>query len=82
MFTNEFHGDSTVTTLLDETGYNPDVIITIEDDGCVFIETRDGDNIGPMPDMMICLTPHMFQEMLQAFNTSEGAFRLERKYEV
>jgi hypothetical protein len=76
MFTNEFKFDKTVTTLLDETGRHSDVIVTIEEDGYVFIEQEDEDG---SVNNLIAMPPHMFKEMIEALNAPEGAFRLEER---
>lgn len=75
MFTNEFEFDRTVTTLLDETGQESDVIITIEHDGHVFIEQYDSDDDNTLN--MISIPANMFRELISAFNLPEGAYRYE-----
>jgi hypothetical protein len=74
LFTNEFKFDKSVTTLLDETGQNSDVIITIDNDsGYVYIEQDDGEDL---LTNLICIPPHMFKELFEALHSTEGAYRL------
>jgi hypothetical protein len=73
MWTNEFEFYKSITTILDETATVSDVIITVEQDGYVFIEQESEDD--GLPNT-ITLPPNMFREMLKALHTGEGAFRL------
>ena len=61
--------------ILDETATVGDVIITIEQDGYVFIEQESGDD--GLPNT-VTLPPNMFREMMEALHTGEGAFKLVR----
>lgn len=76
MFTNEFDFDTTITTVMDETGECEDVQLTIEDD-VVCIRQFSDDELIP-PDL-ITMTPKMFRDLLQAMNLPEGFYQTRYK---
>ena len=77
MWTNEIEFDKSITTVLDETGQETDVIVTVEQDGYVFIEQYDSETEDK--NNMICIPPHMFRELMEALHSPAGAFRLEER---
>tara|TARA_B100000767_G_scaffold199406_1_gene186357 strand:+ start:1026 stop:1262 length:237 start_codon:yes stop_codon:yes gene_type:complete len=77
MFTNEFEFDSTVTTVMDESGEYEDVQLIIGDD-TVYIRQFNDDKRETTYDL-IAMTPKMFLEMQHALKKSEGMFRLDIK---
>jgi hypothetical protein len=72
MFTNEFKLDATVTTVLDETAELPDVELIIDDEK-VWIRQFNMEEQGLGADL-ICMTPKMFNDMLEAMNHPEGMY--------
>jgi hypothetical protein len=76
MFTNEFDFDSTITTVMDETGEYEDVQLTIEDD-VVYIRQFSDDDL--IPADLITMTPKMFRDLLQAMDLSEGFYQTRYK---
>lgn len=71
MFTNEFDWDSTTTTVLDESGAFEDVEVVIDDPGVFIRQYNEANNRYDL----IVMTHAMFQELLVAMKTSEGAYR-------
>lgn len=76
MFTNEFDFDSTITTVMDETGEYEDVQLTIEDD-VVYIRQFSDDDL--IPADLITMTPKMFRDLLQAMGLPEGFYQTRYK---
>ena len=74
MFTNEFESDKSITTILDEEGKVDDIRLYITDTGEVLIKQYE--DFGDW-DNRIVLTPRMFDEMLAALQSPEGAYRLK-----
>lgn len=74
MFTNEMNYENSITTILDETGVHSDVILTVEQDGYVFIEQEDEDGF---VTNLITMPPNMFKEFFASLNLPEGAYRYE-----
>jgi hypothetical protein len=70
MFSVEHEFDSTTITILDDSGEQEDVA-TIFFDDLVYIRQYIEDT-----DMasIITMTPKMFQELMAAWNSSEGSF--------
>jgi hypothetical protein len=64
MFTVDINFDKTVITILDETAQVNDLTVEILDDAVYFCQD----------DNMLQITPEMFDELLAAFNSPDGAF--------
>jgi hypothetical protein len=73
MFTVEMEFDETVVTVLDDDGHLEDVKCHLMDDVVYFRQ------FNPVQDRdeLIQITPHMWEELVAAFQSSEGAFRKE-----
>ena len=71
MFTNEFEWDASITTVMDETGKLEDVELIIEDDMVYIKQWTEKDDL--VADL-ICLTPKMFSDMIEALNQKEGFY--------
>lgn len=71
MFTNEFEFDSTVTTIMDETGKREDVHLIIDDEGVWIRQFPENQNA---PADLIMLSHKMFKDMIEALQHTEGFF--------
>lgn len=76
MFTNEFEADSTVTTVIDETGQFSDVELVIADEGVYIRQFPEDDR---KPADLIILTHKMFKDMVEALNYPAGFYKTEYK---
>jgi hypothetical protein len=74
MYTVEFDHDEVIITILDDSGSLPDLIINSYEDG-VYITQMDED--GDYDDILN-ITPEMWQELILAINSSEGAYVIKR----
>lgn len=70
MFTNEIEWDETVTTVMDDTGTEEDVVLFIDDHG-VFIRQYN-EQLDKYD--LVTLSHKMFSEMLEAMKQKEGFF--------
>lgn len=70
MFTNEIEWDETVTTVMDDTGTEEDVVLFIDDHG-VFIRQYN-EQLDKYD--LVTLSHKMFSEMLEAMKHKEGFF--------
>ena len=70
MFTNEIEWDETVTTVMDDTGAEEDVVLFIDDHG-VFIRQYN-EQLDKYD--LVTLSHKMFSEMLEAMKQKEGFF--------
>lgn len=70
MFTNEIEWDETVTTVMDDTGREEDVVLFIDDHG-VFIRQYN-EQLDKYD--LVTLSHKMFSEMLEAMKQKEGFF--------
>tara|TARA_Y100000385_G_scaffold54063_1_gene51445 strand:+ start:293 stop:526 length:234 start_codon:yes stop_codon:yes gene_type:complete len=70
MFTNEIEWDETVTTVMDDTGAEEDVVVFIDDHG-VFIRQYN-EQLDKYD--LVTLSHKMFSEMLEAMKQKEGFF--------
>lgn len=70
MFTNEIEWDETVTTVMDDTGAEEDVVLFIDDHG-VFIRQYN-EQLDKYD--LVTLSHKMFNEMLEAMKQTEGFF--------
>ena len=70
MFTNEIEWDETVTTVMDYTGTEEDVVLFIDDHG-VFIRQYN-EQLDKYD--LVTLSHKMFSEMLEAMKQKEGFF--------
>ena len=75
MFTNEVDWDETITTVMDETGREEDVIVFIADTGVYIRQFNEKNNNYDL----ISMNHKMFSEMIQAMKHEEGFFRTEIK---
>lgn len=71
MYTVEMDHDEIEIIVLDDTGFNDDLKVTLYDDIC-FIHQFDQDN---GIENIIQLSPDMWDELVSAINSPEGAFR-------
>lgn len=71
MYTVEMDHDEIEITVLDDAGFNDDLRIIIYDD-IVFIAQHDPEN---NHDNIIQISPEMWDELVSAINSPEGAFR-------
>lgn len=73
MYTVEFEHDETCITILDDYGYNEDLIINAFSD-IVYIRQYDEttDRI-----KTIAISPKMWEELINAMASPEGAYRME-----
>ncbi len=74
MFTVEMDHDEIEITILDDAGYNEDVKIHLFDD-IVYIRQVLNDN----KIEAIQMSPDMWDELVAAINSSEGAYRSIKK---
>ena len=70
MFTNEIEWDETVTTVMDDTGREEDVVLFIDDHG-VFIRQYN-EQLDKYD--LVTLSHKMFSEMLEAMKQKGGFF--------
>lgn len=70
MFTNEIEWDETVTTVMDDTGREEDVVLFIDDNG-VFIRQYN-EQLDKYD--LVTMSHNMFNEMLEAMKQKEGFF--------
>ncbi len=75
MFTNEVDWDETITTVMDETGREEDVVVFIADTGVYIRQFNEKNNNYDL----ISMNHKMFSEMIQAMKHEEGFFRTEIK---
>jgi hypothetical protein len=71
MFTNEIDWDETVTTVMDETGREEDVVLFVGDTGVYIRQWNERNNNHDL----ISMNHNMFTELLQAVKHEEGFFR-------
>ena len=71
MFTNEIDWDETVTTVMDETGREEDVVLFVGDTGVYIRQWNERNNNHDL----ISMNHKMFTELLQAVKHEEGFFR-------
>jgi len=74
MYTVEMDHDEICITVLDDVGFNDDLRIIIYDD-IVFITQHDPEND---QDSIIQISPDMWDELISAINSPEGAFRIKK----
>ena len=75
MYTVEMDLDEITITLLDDSGNYTDVIINSFDD-IVYIRQFEENSKTPQA---IAMSPEMFNELISAMHSPEGAFRTVRK---
>ena len=75
MYTVEMDLDEITITLLDDSGNYADVIINSFDD-IVYIRQVEDNSTTPQA---IALSPQMWEELISAMHSPEGAFRTVRK---
>ena len=75
MFTTEFDHDEITITLLDDSGNYADVIINSFDD-IVYIRQFEEEDEVPQA---IALSPQMWEELIAAIHSQEGAFLTVKK---
>jgi hypothetical protein len=75
MYTVEMDLDEITITLLDDSGNYADVIINSFDD-IVYIRQFEDNSTTPQA---IALSPQMWEELISAMHSPEGAFRTVRK---
>ena len=75
MFTNEVDWDETITTVMDETGREEDVVVFIADTGVYIRQFNEKNNNYDL----ISMNHKMFSEMIQVMKHEEGFFRTEIK---
>ena len=71
MFTNEIDWDETVTTVMDETGREEDVVLFVGDTGVYIHQWNEKNNNYDL----ISMNHKMFTELIQAVKHEEGFFR-------
>lgn len=71
MFTNEIDWDETVTTVMDETGREEDVVLFVGDKGVYIRQWNEKNNNYDL----ISMNHKMFTELIQAVKHEEGFFR-------
>jgi len=71
MFTNEIDWDETVTTVMDETGREEDVVLFVGDTGVYIRQWNEKNNNYDL----IVMNHKMFTELIQAVKHEEGFFR-------
>tara|TARA_B100000900_G_scaffold402163_1_gene407710 strand:- start:64 stop:297 length:234 start_codon:yes stop_codon:yes gene_type:complete len=71
MFTNEIDWDETVTTVMDETGREEDVVLFVGDTGVYIRQWNEKNNNYDL----ISMNHKMFTELIQAVKHEEGFFR-------
>ena len=74
MFTVEFEADSSVVTVLDETGQMEDVEVIISDDDVVFMRQWDED-LGKYE--MLVMTYRQLLDITASLQTTEGLHKIE-----
>ena len=74
MYTVEMDHDEIEINVLDDAGFNDDLRIIIYDD-IVFIAQHDPEND---LDNIIQISPDMWDELISAINSPEGAFRIKK----
>lgn len=75
MYTVEMDLDEITITLLDDSGNYADVIINSFDDIVYIRQFTDNSNT----PQAIALSPQMWEELISAMHSPEGAFRTVRK---
>ena len=70
MFTNEIEWDETVTTVMDDTGAEEDVVLFIDDHG-VFIRQYN-EQLDKYD--LVTMSHKMFNELIEAMKQKEGFF--------
>jgi hypothetical protein len=70
MFTNEIEWDETVTTVMDDTGTEEDVVLFIDDHG-VFIRQYN-EQLDKYD--LVTMSHKMFNELIEAMKHKEGFF--------
>lgn len=75
MYTVEMDLDEITITLLDDSGNYADVIINSFDDIVYIRQFADNSNT----PQAIALSPQMWEELISAMHSPEGAFRTVRK---
>jgi hypothetical protein len=70
MFTNEIEWDETVTTVMDDTGAEEDVVLFIDDHG-VFIRQYN-EQLDKYD--LVTMSHKMFNELIEAMKHKEGFF--------
>ena len=71
MFTVEFEDEDTVITTLDDTGNHEDVGLLIDGKGEVWIRQFDEELNGYD---LVSMSRHQFEDILSAWNKTEGAY--------
>lgn len=69
MFTNEFFFDSSVTTVLDDSGAYKDIELIVTDE-CVYLRQHSCDDWSEI----ISLSHQQWLELIRAFSLPEGAY--------
>jgi hypothetical protein len=77
LFTNEFEFDSTVTTVLDDTGEFEDVQLIIGDD-VVYVRQFNDEKRETTYDL-IAMSPKQWADLIIALGYTEGAFLTQYK---
>lgn len=74
MYTVEYEADEVCITILDDDGFNEDLVINSFTD-IVYIRQYDEatDRI-----TTIAISPHMWEELINAIHSPEGAFRIAK----
>ena len=74
MFTVEFEADSSVVTVLDESGQMEDIEVIISDDDVVFMRQWD-DDLGKYE--MLVMTYQQLLDITASLQTTEGLHKIE-----
>jgi len=74
MFTVEFEADSSVVTVLDESGQMEDIEVIISDDDVVFMRQWD-DDLGKYE--MLVMTYRQLLDITASLQTTEGLHKIE-----
>ena len=73
MYTVEMEFDETIVTVVDDTGQLEDIKCYLADDVVYFRQYNEVTE----RDELIQITPRMWRELVLAFESPEGAFRIE-----
>jgi len=73
MYTVEMEFDETIVTVVDDTGQLEDIKCHLTDDVVYFRQYNEVTG----RDELIQITPRMWRELVLAFESPEGAFRIE-----
>jgi hypothetical protein len=74
MFTVEFEFDEIEITVLDDTGHKEDVKVHLFDDIVYIRQVLDGNKVEAIE-----MSPDMWDELVAAINSPEGAYRTVKK---